>query len=118
MLYIDQPVEAGFSLGKNTTSSTEGASLYVWKLIQAFYAAFPEYKSRDFGIFTESYGGHYGAHFAKYILAQNKTKTGAHRLYPQQWNIKKTTVNSNTFASQSCYDATKPSPISIVHLQS
>jgi carboxypeptidase C (cathepsin A) len=76
MLYIDQPVEAGFSLGKNTTSSTEGASLYVWKLIQAFYAAFPEYKSRDFGIFTESYGGHYGAHFAKYILAQNKTKTG------------------------------------------
>jgi carboxypeptidase C (cathepsin A) len=78
MLYIDQPVQVGFSLGTNATSSTEGASPYVWRLIQAFYAAFPEYKSRDLGIFTESYGGHYGAHFAKYIQVQNKVKAGEH----------------------------------------
>lgn len=32
---------------------------------------FPQYKSRDFGIFTESYGGHYGPEFASYIQQQN-----------------------------------------------
>jgi hypothetical protein len=32
----------------------------VWKLLQAFYANFPQYENRDFAIFTESYGGHYG----------------------------------------------------------
>ena len=47
------------------------AAPYVWKLIQAFYAQFPQYESRDFGIFTESYGGHYGPEFAEYFLEQN-----------------------------------------------
>jgi carboxypeptidase C (cathepsin A) len=43
----------------------------VWKLIQAFYAQFPEYENRDYGLFTESYGGHYGPEFAHYIQQQN-----------------------------------------------
>ncbi|KAF2468891.1 carboxypeptidase S1 [Lindgomyces ingoldianus] len=76
MLYIDQPIGVGFSYGTNTVTSTLTAAPYVWKLIQAFYAAFPDYKSRDFGIFTESYGGHYGPEFAKYIQDQNKAKAG------------------------------------------
>ena len=42
----------------------------------AFYAAFPQYESRDFGIFTESYGGHYGPEFASYIQSQNAAITG------------------------------------------
>ena len=76
MLYIDQPIGVGFSYGNDTVTSTKTAAPYVWKLIQAFYASFPEYKSRDFGIFTESYGGHYGPEFAKYILDQNKANAG------------------------------------------
>ncbi|KAF2200356.1 putative carboxypeptidase S1 [Delitschia confertaspora ATCC 74209] len=76
MIYIDQPIGVGFSYGTDDVTSTETAAPYVWKLIQAFYASFPEYKSRDFGIFTESYGGHYGPEFAKYILDQNKAKAG------------------------------------------
>jgi carboxypeptidase C (cathepsin A) len=78
MLYIDQPVEVGFSLGNSSAISTDTSSPYVWKLIQAFYAAFPEYKSRDFGIFTESYGGHFGAEFAQYIQEKNKAQLGEH----------------------------------------
>jgi carboxypeptidase D len=76
MLYIDQPIGVGFSYGNNTVTSTATAAPYVWKLIQAFYSAFPAYKSRDFGIFTESYGGHYGPEFARYIQAQNKAQAG------------------------------------------
>jgi len=71
MLYIDQPIGTGFSYGRNPVDSTETAAPYVWKLLQAFYAQFPEYESRDFGIFTESYGGHYGPEFAYYIEQQN-----------------------------------------------
>ncbi|KAE8147827.1 Alpha/Beta hydrolase protein [Aspergillus avenaceus] len=72
MLYIDQPIGVGFSYGNNDVTSTETAAPYVWKLLQAFYDHFPQYESRDFGIFTESYGGHYGPGFASYILEQNE----------------------------------------------
>ncbi|KAF2734505.1 putative carboxypeptidase S1 [Polyplosphaeria fusca] len=76
MLYVDQPIGVGFSYGTDDVTSTETAAPYVWKLIQAFYSSFPQYKSRDFGIFTESYGGHYGPEFAKYIQDQNTAGKG------------------------------------------
>ncbi|KAI9709683.1 MAG: hypothetical protein M1820_003085 [Bogoriella megaspora] len=72
MLYIDQPIGVGFSYGTDSVTSTVTAAPYVWKLIQAFYAQFPQYENREFGIFTESYGGHYGPEFAFYIEDQNK----------------------------------------------
>jgi carboxypeptidase D len=71
MLYIDQPISVGFSRGTDNVNSTKAAAPLIWNLLQAFYTKFPEYASRDFGIFTESYGGHYGPAFAKYILDQN-----------------------------------------------
>ncbi|EPS31077.1 Carboxypeptidase S1 [Penicillium oxalicum] len=71
MLYIDQPIGVGFSYGTDDVTSTVTAAPYVWKLLQAFYAQFPQYESRDFAIFTESYGGHYGPEFAAYIEQQN-----------------------------------------------
>ncbi|KAH8815534.1 carboxypeptidase-like protein S1 [Xylogone sp. PMI_703] len=72
MLYIDQPIGTGFSYGTDTVTSTVTAAPQVWTLLQAFYAAFPQYENRDFGIFTESYGGHYGPEFASYFESQNK----------------------------------------------
>lgn len=33
--------------------------------------AFPTYESRDFALFTESYGGHYGPEFSEYFIEQN-----------------------------------------------
>ncbi|KAE9368214.1 carboxypeptidase-like protein S1 [Stipitochalara longipes BDJ] len=71
MLYVDQPIGTGFSYGTDPTTSTVTAAPYVWKLLQAFFAQFPQYESRDFGIFTESYGGHYGPEFASYFESQN-----------------------------------------------
>jgi carboxypeptidase C (cathepsin A) len=41
-------------------NSTVSAAPFVWKFVQAFFQQFPQYENRDFGIFTESYGGHYG----------------------------------------------------------
>ncbi|KAL8650926.1 MAG: hypothetical protein Q9210_003532 [Variospora velana] len=71
MLYIDQPLGVGFSYGTDSVNSTVTAAPNVWKLLQAFYAHFPEYLNRDFGLFTESYGGHYGPEFADYFEQQN-----------------------------------------------
>lgn len=53
MIYIDQPIGVGFSYGDDKVTSTETAAPYVWKLLQAFYAQFPQYENRDFGLFTE-----------------------------------------------------------------
>lgn len=41
------------------------------QFLQNFYEAFPEYESRDFALFTESYGGHYGPEFSEYFIEQN-----------------------------------------------
>ena len=71
MLYVDQPIGTGFSYGTDSVTSTITAAPYVWALIQAFYASFPQYENRNFGIFTESYGGHYGPEFASYFESQN-----------------------------------------------
>lgn len=71
MLYIDQPIGVGFSYGDDEVTSTVTAAPYVWTLIQMFYQQFPQYTNRDFGVFTESYGGHYGPEFAYYIEQQN-----------------------------------------------
>ena len=67
MLYVDQPIGTGFSFGTDDANSTVTAAPFVWKLLQAFYAQFPKYENRDFGLFTESYGGHYGPEFALYL---------------------------------------------------
>ncbi|KAL2872869.1 hypothetical protein SGCOL_011989 [Colletotrichum sp. CLE4] len=71
MLYVDQPIGAGFSYGTSDTDSTVKAAPKVWALMQSFYSKFPDYKGREFGLFTESYGGHYGPEFIDHFQAQN-----------------------------------------------
>jgi len=67
MLYVDQPIGTGFSFGTDDANSTVTAAPFVWKLLQAFYAQFPTYENRNFGLFTESYGGHFAPEFAFYL---------------------------------------------------
>ncbi|RSL56919.1 hypothetical protein CEP53_006650 [Fusarium sp. AF-6] len=71
MLYIDQPIGTGFSVGDLDVNSTITAAPYIWKFMQAFLDRFPKYQSREFGLFSQSYGGHYGPEFADYFLKQN-----------------------------------------------
>lgn len=72
MLYVDQPIGTGFSYGDDEATSTVTAAPFIWKFMQAFFKAFPKYESREFGLWTESYGGHYGPEFAEYFEIQNK----------------------------------------------
>ncbi|KAH9972873.1 Alpha/Beta hydrolase protein [Lactifluus volemus] len=68
-----QPIGVGFSYGSDSddVTSTITAAPFVWKLLQAFYSRFPEYTNHNFGLFTESYGGHYGPEFAEYFEFKN-----------------------------------------------
>ncbi|KAH9991612.1 Alpha/Beta hydrolase protein [Russula vinacea] len=72
-LFIDQPVGVGFSYGTGSVNTTEQAAADVWAFLQIWFAdpRFQKYASRDFGIWTESYGGHYGPIFATHFMQQN-----------------------------------------------
>ncbi|KAK5172778.1 uncharacterized protein LTR77_002898 [Saxophila tyrrhenica] len=54
-----------------TVNSTQNAAPGMWKTLQGFMGAFPQYSRNGFHFATESYGGHYGPVFNEYIETQN-----------------------------------------------
>ncbi|KAJ5273722.1 Peptidase S10 serine carboxypeptidase [Penicillium angulare] len=55
-------------------NSTASAAPNMWKTLQGFMGAFPQYSKNGLNFATESYGGHYGPVFNTYILKQNAKK--------------------------------------------
>jgi carboxypeptidase C (cathepsin A) len=104
MLYVDEPVGAGFSYGDVTVNGTVAAAPYVWKLLQSFYTLYPEYESRDFGLFTESYGGHYGPEFADYFEQQNAA-IAAGKIQGEKINLVALGINNGWFDALVQYKA-------------
>ena len=47
----------------STANSTANAAPSMWKTLQGFMGAFPQYSRKGFHFTTESYGGHYGPVF-------------------------------------------------------
>lgn len=80
MLYLDQPVGTGFSFGTTNVSTSLEAAVGVYNALQLFYSdpIFSKFVGRDFGLWTESYGGHYGPVLADLFLKMNSrvTQTG------------------------------------------
>ncbi|POS85864.1 hypothetical protein EPUL_001933 [Erysiphe pulchra] len=98
MLYIDQPIGVGFSYGENNVNSTTTSEPLVWKLVQAFFAQFSQYENRAFGVFTESYGGHYGPGFVSYFQSQNEAiKAGS--IVGQKIDVEVLAINNGYFDS-------------------
>jgi carboxypeptidase D len=56
----------------STANSTINAAPSMWRTLQGFMGAFPQYSREDFIFATESYGGHYGPIFNAYLEAQNE----------------------------------------------
>ncbi|KAF8500344.1 alpha/beta-hydrolase [Russula emetica] len=73
VLFIDQPVGTGFSYGIENVDTSQKAAVDVWQFLQIWFAdpRFSKYSNREFGIWTESYGGHYAPTSAAYFLQQN-----------------------------------------------
>ncbi|KAF3906821.1 hypothetical protein AA313_de0203470 [Arthrobotrys entomopaga] len=78
VLFIDQPVNAGYSYSKtNPTNTTLAAGKDIYALLTLFFQKFPQYNKQDFHIAGESYAGHYIPAMAKEILSRK----------PQERNI-------------------------------
>ncbi|KAI8935502.1 hypothetical protein NX059_008072 [Plenodomus lindquistii] len=84
-----------------TANTTESAAPNMWKTLQGFMGAFPQYSRNGFSFTTESYGGHYGPVFNSYFLDQNaKNITGAHKI-----NLENVLIGNGWFDSLVQYQA-------------
>lgn len=72
VIFLDQPVNTGYSYSGNSVSNTIAASKDVYALLTLFFKQFPEYAEQDFHIAGESYAGHYIPVFTSEILAHKK----------------------------------------------
>lgn len=69
VIFIDQPVNVGYSYGSGSVSNTAAAAKDIYALLTLFFHQFPEYAKQDFHIAGESYGGHYVPIMANEILS-------------------------------------------------
>eukprot|EP00595_Chromulina_sp_UTEXLB2642_P000706 CAMPEP_0196761294 /NCGR_PEP_ID=MMETSP1095-20130614/470_1 /TAXON_ID=96789 ORGANISM="Chromulina nebulosa, Strain UTEXLB2642" /NCGR_SAMPLE_ID=MMETSP1095 /ASSEMBLY_ACC=CAM_ASM_000446 /LENGTH=376 /DNA_ID=CAMNT_0042110623 /DNA_START=189 /DNA_END=1316 /DNA_ORIENTATION=- len=74
MVFIEQPCGVGFSYSEDSSDYKTGddqAAIDNYLLIQSFLERFPQFKSNDLYITSESYGGHYMPTLAQEIVNQN-----------------------------------------------
>nr|KMM63743.1 carboxypeptidase Y [Coccidioides posadasii RMSCC 3488] len=69
VIFLDQPVNVGFSYSGGSVSDTIAAGKDVYALLTLFFKQFPQYATQDFHIAGESYAGHYIPVFASEILS-------------------------------------------------
>ena len=72
VIFLDQPVNVGFSYSGGSVSNTVAASKDIYALLTLFFKQFPQYATQDFHIAGESYAGHYIPVFAHEILDHKK----------------------------------------------
>ncbi|KAJ8610245.1 hypothetical protein MRB53_038648 [Persea americana] len=69
VIFLDQPVNVGYSYSGSSVSNTVAAGKDVYALLTLFFKQFPEYAKQDFHISGESYAGHYIPVFANEIMS-------------------------------------------------
>jgi len=72
VIFLDQPVNVGYSYSSSSVSNTVAAGKDVYALMTLFFEQFPEYSQQSFHIAGESYAGHYIPVFASEILSHKK----------------------------------------------
>ena len=73
VIFLDQPVNTGFSYSGGSVSNSIAAGKDVYALLTLFFKQFPQYARQDFHIAGESYAGHYIPVFTAEILSHKKT---------------------------------------------
>ena len=73
VIFLDQPVNTGFSYSGNSVSDSIAAGKDVYALLTLFFKQFPQYAHQDFHIAGESYAGHYIPVFTSEIQKHKKT---------------------------------------------
>lgn len=73
VIYLDQPVGAGYSFGKQP-HTLEEAAVHNMRFLRGFLRLFPEYANRDFYIAGESYGARSATAVAHKLLTGSPYK--------------------------------------------
>jgi len=73
MLYIDNPVGAGFSFSDVLPTSHEEVTDNLYEFLQQWFTLFSSYQSNPFFAFGESYGGKYVPSIIRRIHEENKS---------------------------------------------
>merc|ERR1711970_610147 len=71
MLYIDNPVGAGFSFSDSMPTTQEAVTDNLYECLQQWYTLFPQYQSNPFYAFGESYAGKFVPSITKRIHEEN-----------------------------------------------
>lgn len=74
VIYIDQPVNTGFSYSKSNVDTSLAAAKDLASLLTLFFTKFPEYSTQDFHISGQSYAGHWIPSTGSEIVTKNYTK--------------------------------------------
>jgi cathepsin A (carboxypeptidase C) len=77
VIWVDQPAATGFSTGLPVVHDEDGVASRMYTFMQGFYKALPQYASKDFYIFGESYAGHFVPAISHKIWEENKNGNGA-----------------------------------------
>ncbi|KAF2862632.1 hypothetical protein K470DRAFT_212433 [Piedraia hortae CBS 480.64] len=79
-------------IDENTIDTTDLAAVAAWHILQGFLSGLGSLDSKigtkkNFNLWTESYGGHYGPSFYHYFYDQNKSiQNGSVKGYPMNFN--------------------------------
>jgi len=76
IIYIDNPVGAGFSFGDVMPTSQQAVDDNLYELLQQWFTLFPEYQMNPFFVFGESYGGKYVPSITRRIHEENEAGNG------------------------------------------
>ncbi|EEB06812.1 vacuolar carboxypeptidase Y [Schizosaccharomyces japonicus yFS275] len=77
VIFLDQPINVGFSTGDDSVSDTLAAGKDVYAFLNLFFTKYSQYADKDFHISGESYAGHYIPAFSRMILEHNKGASDA-----------------------------------------
>ncbi|KAI8371622.1 Alpha/Beta hydrolase protein [Radiomyces spectabilis] len=72
VLFLDQPVNTGYSYGSSNVSSSVDAARYSYAFLQLFFQTFKKYAHSELYIAGESFGGHFVPPLTMNILEGNK----------------------------------------------
>lgn len=69
VIFLDQPVNVGFSYSGGSVSSSTAAAKDIYALLTLFFKQYPQYATQPFHISGESYAGHFIPVMAAEILS-------------------------------------------------
>ncbi|CEG70790.1 hypothetical protein RMATCC62417_06621 [Rhizopus microsporus] len=91
VIFLDQPLNVGYSYGSRGASNTNAAAKDVYAFLQLFFKQFPQYAHLDFHVSGESYAGHYIPAIGGEINRNNKGNFKSFELFANKETL--STIN-------------------------